>query len=112
MKKNTNLTTFAILTTLTILTWVAIEAYQRFRTTNYGPIPPQILLALNPSLDSKILEDIQSKRYFSDEEISNYVPTASSSARTTPTPTPSQTATPSASATNSANIATPSASSQ
>lgn len=106
MKKNSNLTTFAILTTLTILTWVAVEAYHRYRATNYGPISPQVLLPLNPSLNSKVLEEIQNRRHFSDEEIANFKPNTSSSVSATvppsPSANPSSQATDGATATNSA----------
>jgi hypothetical protein len=71
-KKNSNLTTFALLTTLTLVTWIFIEAYQRFYKANIQTVPPAILSPLTPILDSAYLDELEKRRQISDEEIAQY----------------------------------------
>jgi hypothetical protein len=94
-KQRSNLTTLAILTMLTLLTWVAVEAYQRFTKIDFGSIPPEVLEQLQPTLDKKVLDLIETRKSFSDEEISQFAPvaTASSSAQISqPSASPQSTA--------------------
>lgn len=89
-KQRSNLTVLAILTTLTLLTWVAVEAYQRFRTVDYGNIPPEVLATLSPNLDKNTFALIESKKSYSEEEISHFTP-ATSGPSTQVSPSPSST---------------------
>lgn len=88
-KQKSNLTTLAILTMLTLLTWVSVEAYQRFTKKDFGNIPPEILTPLQPNLDKKVLDLIETRKTYSDEEISHFVPsTTAKPAVSSPVPTP------------------------
>lgn len=77
---------------LTLLTWVAVEAYQRFTKIDFGNIPPEVLAPLQPKLDKKVLDLIETRKTYSDEEISHFAPSTSAKpAATTPAPTPAST---------------------
>ncbi len=95
-KQKSNLTTLAILTMLTLLTWVAVEAYQRFTKIDFGNIPPEVLEQLQPNLDKKVLDLIETRKSYTEQEISNFSPTVTSS--------PAAQASPSAQSTQSAQI--------
>lgn len=75
MKKRSDTTVLAILTILTVLTWVGFDAYRRLVRKDLQDIPPEVLAPLNPSLDTEILDNIEARRSFSQEEISRYEPT-------------------------------------
>lgn len=79
-----NLTIFAILTTVTIITWIAFDTYRRLNKPGVQPIPEKVLAPINPSLDTKILDNITERRAFSDEEVSLFVPEASPEAEASP----------------------------
>lgn len=74
-KKRSNLTIFAILTTITIVVWVLTEGYNRFTKTEIKTIPPKILAPLSASLDKETLDTIEKRRVFSKEEVSSFLPT-------------------------------------
>ena len=73
-KKRSNLTIFAILTTITIVVWVLAESYNRFTKTEIKTIPPKILVPLSASLDKETLDTIEKRRVFSKEEVSSFLP--------------------------------------
>ena len=74
--------TFAILTTITIVTWVVADLWRQL----VRPIPTQVesrvLEPLTPSLDKQAIEAIRKHIFFSDEEVKELVSTSSS--QTTP----------------------------
>lgn len=70
--KQTNLTIFAILTTLSLVTWALVEGYIRFYKRNLEVIPSGVVSPLNPVLDSTILENLKNKIQFSDPQILLY----------------------------------------
>ncbi len=72
MKPKSNLTILATLTMLTLLIWVAIEAYQRFIKVDYGNIPAEVFQPLAPTLDKKTLDLIENRKSYTDDEISNF----------------------------------------
>lgn len=75
--KRSNITILAILTTLTLLTWVFVEAYQRFNLLEVTNIPPAILAPLNPTLDEDALNLLKGREHFTDEEINRFLPKSS-----------------------------------
>lgn len=91
-KQKSNLTILAVLTMLTLLTWVAIEVYQRYVKIDFGNIPPEVLAPLTPTLDKKTLDLIESKKSYTDEEISHFTPATSFPTPAAVTPTPSASA--------------------
>lgn len=76
-KKQSNLTIFAILTTITILTWVFSEGYRRFYNTETTAIPIKILAPFTPTLDLETLSNLGQKKYFTQEEIGLFKPNIS-----------------------------------
>jgi hypothetical protein len=60
-KKQSNITIFAILTTLTILTWVVVEAYLAFTKKGFETIPQSVLEPLSPILDTQTLDLIEKR---------------------------------------------------
>ncbi len=71
-KKSSNVTIFAILTTLTLVSWVFLEAYQRFYKKDIQTVPANIISPLTPSLDTQYLEELASKKQLTQEEISKF----------------------------------------
>ncbi|MBI2590905.1 MAG: hypothetical protein HYW33_03460 [Candidatus Blackburnbacteria bacterium] len=63
-QKGPNLLLFAIFTTITIFVWISTEVYQILQQKSFENIPPAVLDPLSPSLNTKILEDLESKKYF------------------------------------------------
>lgn len=74
MKKRSDTTVLAILTILTVLTWVAFDAYRRLIQPVLHDIPPEVLAPLDPSLDTVILDNIEKRRTFTQQEILRYKP--------------------------------------
>lgn len=80
--KQTNLTVFAILTTLTLVTWALVEAYVRFYKVDIETVPSPIAAPINPTLDTTILDNLQQRLQLSESEIQQFSPKKS-----TPRPT-------------------------
>lgn len=72
-KKKSNITTFAVLTTLAILTWVLVEAYLLFNKRNFESVPEGVLAPLSPTLDTEVLDRIEKRRFFAQEEVPSSV---------------------------------------
>lgn len=81
--KRSNLTIFSVLTTITILTWVVFDAYQRFTKTEVKDIPASVLAPINPSLNRGSLDNIEAKLFFGPEEVAQFTPAPT---RSTPPP--------------------------
>ena len=77
--KKSKLTILAILTTLTILVWIFIDAFLRFKQTTLTSIPDNILAPLEPTVDSKLLDSLEKKRVYTNEEIAKFSPEGQSS---------------------------------
>ncbi len=81
-QKGSNFTVFAILTTLTLLTWAAFGAYERLRKIDLSVIPEKMLAPVNPNLDTATLDLLEKKKLVNEEQISSFVPDTQSSGRT------------------------------
>lgn len=68
-QKQSKITTFAILTTVTVLTWVFVEAYLIINKTSLKNIPPEVLREIDPTLNVETLTEIERRRYFADTEV-------------------------------------------
>lgn len=77
-KKQSNLTIFAVLTTITIMIWVLAEGYSRITQTEIKTIPPKVLVPLSASLDKETLDTIEKRRVFSKEDVSSFLPSGQS----------------------------------
>lgn len=105
--KTPNLVTIAVLTTITALFWVLFSIYRVFTREPSPVVPPEILEPVSPSLDSSIIDKIQSRLFFSEGEVSTQIQiatetaTPAATATATPTATPAGSPTPTATATAS-----------
>lgn len=96
MKRVSRITAFAILTTLTILTWVGFDALQRVGRRELEVIPEQVIAPLDPSLDPGVLANIEERRGITPEETSLYRPAPRASVLTQEEATEAGVASPSA----------------
>lgn len=81
-EKQSSITIFAILTTITILAWIAFDAYRRLTFVQIQTIPPTVVAPISPVLDDKILDIIEKGQTLTEEEIARFGTTKS------PSPTP------------------------
>lgn len=73
-KKRSKITVFAVLTTATILVWVAAEAYQRLKKTEVASIPANILAPITPSLDKSVLDNMEGRLWVPENEVNLPLP--------------------------------------
>lgn len=108
-RKTSSLTIFAILTTITILTWVAVEAYQRFYKADIQTVPDALLVPLTTTLDTSVLDSIAQEKLFTPEQVSQFNPQKTQIGANNSQSTPKQTiSSPSAQPNNATNEASPS----
>lgn len=62
MKKNNQLTVVAIFTIITILIWIGTDLYHISVNSTIPEDMKQIVIPINPNLDTKIFEDLRSKK--------------------------------------------------
>jgi len=90
--KNTklpSLISILILTAITSIMWVSFSVYRAFTTEPPPSVPEEVSKPLAPTLNQKVISEIESKLFFNDSEIP-LLPTASISA----TPIATESATP------------------
>lgn len=80
-KRRPNILNFAILTLITVATWVLLDVYRAFTKPAPIGVPSEILAPLSPTIDQSIILQIQSRISVSEEEARSFVPIV-------PTPTP------------------------
>jgi len=69
MKKTPTLVALSVLTTLTILSWVAFELYRAFSLEPPQEVREELLAPINPSLDRGLLDELQRRRGISESEL-------------------------------------------
>lgn len=77
--KTPNLVTLVVLTTITVLFWVFFSLYRVFTDEPSYDVPAEILEPVSPTLDSSLIDKIESRIFFREGEVA---PT------TTPGPSP------------------------
>lgn len=77
--KTPNLVTLAVLTTITVVFWVFFSLYRVFTDEPSYDVPAEILEPVSPTLESSLIDKIESRIFFREEEVA---PTA------TPGPSP------------------------
>lgn len=76
--KRSSFTVYAILTTITLLTWVVYGAYERLQKIDLAVIPPKVLSPITPTLDTQALDLLENKKHVSEQQIQSFVPSTSS----------------------------------
>ena len=66
--KTPSLVTTAIITTITIFTWIVFGVYRALTTTPPVNVPPEILAPLSSELDSQALAGLSERLYFEEGE--------------------------------------------
>lgn len=86
MKKNRlpKPVTILILTLLTAVLWVGLNIYRTFTVKPATPVPEKISEPLNPTLNTEIIQQIESAIYMPDSEI----PQIGTEVQATATPAP------------------------
>jgi len=87
-KKVPSIVSIAILTVITSVFWLFFSAFRTFTKKEKVEVPPEILAPLNPKLDQKALEMLDSRYYIEEDQIPDTV-------IITPSPTPTETSVPS-----------------
>jgi len=59
----------AIMTLITAMTWAGLEVYRVSIKTTIPKITQEQMRSLDPSLDTKVIEDLKADLSFSDEEL-------------------------------------------
>jgi len=59
----------AIFTTITVFTWIGLETYQALSKKQTPPDLTVQLRPLNPTLDTKVIEDLKNRKFFNWEEV-------------------------------------------
>lgn len=94
-KKHPRVLTLSILTTLTVLTWVAFEVWHSFTKQPTPQVDSKTLKALDPKLDTETLTKLESKLHFPDEGARRgSLPASPSPSQAEPAPEASPTASP------------------
>ncbi|MFH1863881.1 MAG: hypothetical protein ABIJ85_03175 [bacterium] len=86
MKKNKlpSIVTTAVLTSITIVTWIVFSVLRIFTSKPDSPVPPNILKPINGNLETNSLDTLEGKIFFENGE----------NITTLPTPTPENTVIP------------------
>jgi hypothetical protein len=62
--KTPSLVTTAIITTITVFTWIAFGIYRALTSLPPVSVPPEILAPLSPELDSEAMSRLTQRLYF------------------------------------------------
>ncbi|OGM73950.1 hypothetical protein A2382_04895 [Candidatus Woesebacteria bacterium RIFOXYB1_FULL_38_16] len=88
MKKGLpTIVTFAIITTITSLSWIGFEIYRKLTVKPSPPVPQEIIEPLNSNLDLELLHSLNTKIYLNDDQIQDTL-LITNEPQPTPTPTP------------------------
>ncbi len=80
-RQRPRLVPFAILTTITLLTWAILDIWRTF--TNPAPIQVDeaLLKEFIPSFDANVVEELKTRVFFNNEESRSAIPVATESAK-------------------------------
>jgi len=62
--KTPGLVTTAIITTITIFTWIVFSVYRAFSSVPPVNVPPEIIAPLSPELNREALAKLEGRLYF------------------------------------------------
>lgn len=80
--------TTAIITTITIFTWIVFSVYRAFTTTPPVSVPPEVLVPLSPELDDQSLARLSERLYFEEGQTQAVLIPEELTQEPTPTPSP------------------------
>lgn len=90
--KAPHLVTIAIITTVTIIFWIFFDVYRIFTTTPPVDVSEELLQPITATLDTEALKNIESRIFFEEDQIPEFLIATPSPTPTaleiTPTPTP------------------------
>jgi len=67
--KRPGLVNTLILTAITVAFWIVASVISAFKSPSEVKVPKEVLTPLNPNLDSATLNEVESRIYFSEDEI-------------------------------------------
>lgn len=106
--KTPSLVTTAIITTITVFTWIAFGVYRALISTPPVNVPAEILAPLSPELDSQAMGRLTERLYFEEGQAGPILVPLPPEEQATPSPSASPSASPAVSITPSASVsATP-----
>lgn len=93
-RKTPNLVTIAILTTITVVFWIFFSTYRVFTDKPSLDVPAEILEPVSPTLDTGLIDKIESRIFFKEGEVATQIQIASPTAMPAETPAATPTVTP------------------
>lgn len=85
-KKRPNILIFAILTSITVATWVAFDVYRSFVKPAPVSVSQETLAPLSPTINEEALSQIQQRLWIGEEEARRLAPAVLPSPSPSPTP--------------------------
>lgn len=58
-----------ILTVITVFTWIGVDVYRTLRRPTPPNIPAELLLPLNPKLETRVIDDLTNRQMFERETL-------------------------------------------
>ena len=94
--KPPRIVTILIVSTITIVFWVAIDVYRALAIKPADPVPGEIIAPIDPNLDETALRSLEQRVYIEEDQIQT-LPEQSTAPQVTPSPSPTATVSPDAS---------------
>lgn len=94
--KPPRIVTILIVSTITIVFWVAIDVYRALTIKPADPVPGEIIAPIDPNLDETALRSLEQRVYIEEDQIQT-LPEQSTAPQVTPSPSPTATVSPDAS---------------
>lgn len=85
--------TLLIVSTITIVFWVAIDVYRALTIKPADPVPGEVIAPLDPTLDETALRSLEQRVYIEEDQIQT-LPEQSAAPQVTPNPVPTATVSP------------------
>lgn len=73
-KRGSRIMNLAYLTTLTVAVWISFDVYRNFTKEPPVDVPAPVLAPIDPSLDDKVLSDLEQREIVPDSLIDSYQP--------------------------------------
>lgn len=94
MKKEFNLgrdaLVLAIMTVLTVLTWIFVDIYSTLKKTTIPEVTRQQMQPLDPKIKKELIENLKTKIWFEKEDINSFLKNLESNPESTPSTSSAQ----------------------